>query len=59
MERILMADFEKDKKITTDYVNKKMESMLTAIYDVIEENEHRMRKMEKVIFELKNGKGKE
>lgn len=54
-----MADFEKDKKITTDYVNKKMESMLTAIYDVIEENEHRMRKMEKVIFELKNGKGKE
>ena len=36
-----------------------MESMLTAIYDVIEENEHRMRKMEKVIFELKNGKGKE
>ena len=59
MERILMADFEKDKKITTDYVNKKMESMLTAIYDVIEENEHRMRKMEQVIFELKNGKGKE
>ena len=33
--------------------------MLTAIYDVIEENEHRMRKMEQVIFELKNGKGKE
>ncbi len=54
-----MADFEKDKNITPEYVNKKMESMLTAIYDVIEENEHRMRKMEKVIFELKNGKGKE
>ena len=59
MERILLADFEKDKNITPEYVNKKMESMLTAIYDVIEENEHRMRKMEKVIFELKNGKGKE
>ena len=59
MERILMADFEKDKKITTDYVNKKMESMLTAIYDVIEENEHRMRRIEKVLFELQNGKSKE
>ena len=54
-----MADFEKDKKITTDYVNKKMESMLTAIYDVIEENEHRMRRIEKVLFELQNGKSKE
>ena len=54
-----MADFEKDMKITPEYVNKKMEHMLTAIYDVIEENEHRMRQMEKVIFELKNGKGKE
>ena len=51
--------FEKDKKVTPEYVNNKMEHMLTAIYDVIEENEHRMRKMEKVIFELKNGKGKE
>ena len=49
--------FEKDKDITPAYVNRKMESMLTAIYDVIEENEHRMRKMEKVIFELQNGKG--
>ena len=54
-----MADFEKDKKITTDYVNKKMESMHTAIYDVIEENEHRMRRIEKVLFELQNGKSKE
>ena len=61
MERIkLMAgNFEKEKNITPEYVNKKMEHMLTAIYDVIEENEHRMRKMEQVIFELKNGKGKE
>ena len=49
--------FEKDKDITPEYVNRKMESMLTAIYDVIEENEHRMRKMEQVIFELQNGKG--
>ena len=48
--------FEKDKDITPAYVNRKMESMLTAIYDVIEENEHRMRKMEQVIFELQNGK---
>ena len=54
-----MAEFEKEIGITPEYVNKKMESMLTAIYDVIEENEHRMRKMEQVIFELKNGKGKE
>ena len=41
MERIKLM--EKDKKITPEYVNKKMEHMLTAIYDVIEENEHRMR----------------
>lgn len=54
-----MEKFEKDKDITPAYVNRKMESMLTAIYDVIEENEHRMRKMEQVIFELQNGKGKE
>ena len=57
MERIKLM--EKEKNITPEYVNNKMEHMLTAIYDVIEENEHRMRKMEQVIFELKNGKGKE
>ena len=55
----MAGNFEKEKDITPEYVNKKMEHMLTAIYDVIEENEHRMRQMEKVIFELKNGKGKE
>ena len=54
-----MAGFEKEKGITPEYVNKKMESMLTAIYDVIEENEHRMRRMEKILFELQNGKSKE
>jgi hypothetical protein len=61
MERIkLMAgNFEKEKNITPEYVNNKMEHMLTAIYDVIEENEHRMRRMEKILFELQNGKSKE
>ena len=55
----MAGNFEKDKKVTPEYVNNKMEHMLTAIYDVIEENEHRMRKMEKVLFELQNGKSKE
>ena len=61
MERIKLMEgkFEKDKKVTPEYVNNKMEHMLTAIYDVIEENEHRMRKMEKVLFELQNGKSRE
>ena len=61
MERIKLMEgkFEKDKKVTPEYVNNKMGHMLTAIYDVIEENEHRMRKMEKVLFELQNGKSKE
>ena len=49
----------RDNEIDAKYVNNKMEHMLTAIYDVIEENEHRMRKMEKVLFELQNGKSKE
>ena len=53
-----MEKFEKDKDITPAYVNRKMESMLTALYDVIEDNENRMRKMEQVIFELQNGKAK-
>ena len=58
VKQAIMEKFEKDKDITPEYVNRKMESMLTAIYDVIEENEHRMRKMEQVIFELQNGKAK-
>jgi hypothetical protein len=53
------GEFKKDNTITAEYVNRKMESMLTALYDVIEDNENRMRKMEQVIFELQNGKGKE
>lgn len=52
------GEFKKDDTITAEYVNRKMESMLTALYDVIEDNENRMRKMEQVIFELQNGNGK-
>ena len=55
----MAGNFEKEKNITPEYVNNKMEHMLTAIYDIIEENEHRMRRIEKVLFELQNGKSKE
>ena len=50
--------FEKETKITPEYVNNKMESMMHALYDSIEESEKRMRNLEKQIFDLKNGEQK-
>jgi hypothetical protein len=50
--------FNKKVDLTPDYLNRKMESMMHALYDSIEESEKRMRVMEKQIFELKRGKSK-
>ena len=46
-----MAGFKKDE-ITPEYVNKKLESMMSAIFDTIGENEDRMKNIEKRLFEL-------
>ena len=46
--------FNTDTKITPDYLNRKMESMMHALYDSIEHQEKRMRNLEQQIFELKN-----
>ena len=54
-----MSGFKKEKDITPEYLNRKMESMMQALYDSIEESEKRMRIMEKQIFELKRGKTEE
>ena len=51
--------FEKQTNITPEYLNRKMESMMSALYDSIEESEKRMRIMEREIFELKRGKTEE
>jgi len=50
--------FNKKTEITPEYLNRKMESMMHALYDSIEESEKRMRIMEREIFELKRGKSK-
>ena len=46
-----MAGFKKDE-VTPEYVNKKLESMMSAIFDTIGENEDRMKNIEKKLFEL-------
>lgn len=51
--------FKKQTNITPEYLNRKMESMMSALYDSIEESEKRMRIMEREIFELKRGKTEE
>ena len=48
--------FKKSTDITPEYLNRKMESMMHALYDSIEESEKRMRIMEKRLFELTRGK---
>ena len=42
----------KDTDVTPDYVNKKLEGMMSAIFDTIGENEERMKNIEKRLFEL-------
>jgi hypothetical protein len=46
----------KAEDITPDYLNKKLESMMAAVFDVIGESEERMKNLEKQLFELKNAK---
>jgi len=40
-------------KVDTDYLNKKMESMMSAFFESIGEYEERVKNLEKIIFELK------
>lgn len=49
-----MGEFKTEDKITPEYLNKKMESMMAALYDTIEETEKRLRNMEKLIHENAN-----
>tara|TARA_B110000211_G_scaffold85231_1_gene100032 strand:- start:99 stop:263 length:165 start_codon:yes stop_codon:yes gene_type:complete len=46
----------KAEDITPDYLNKKLESMMAALFDTIGESEERMKNLEKQLFELKNAK---
>jgi Mg2+ and Co2+ transporter CorA len=60
-----MAGFERKHKgldVTPDYVNRKMESMMAALFDTIEDFENRVKVLEKQVYELKqerNGKVQE
>lgn len=50
-----MAEFRTDKDVTPDYVNKKLESMMSAIFDTLGETEERIKEVERQIIELKLG----
>jgi hypothetical protein len=43
----------RDKVIDVNYVNNKMESMLSAMFDTLGETEERLKNMEMEIFNLK------
>ena len=47
-----MSESYRKKEVTPEYVNKKLESMMSAIFDTIGENEERMKNIEKRLFEL-------
>tara|TARA_Y100001951_G_C11257539_1_gene250369 strand:+ start:118 stop:297 length:180 start_codon:yes stop_codon:yes gene_type:complete len=57
--------FEKSNtkgEVTPEYVNTKMESMMAALFDTIEDFENRVKVLEKQVYELKqerNGKVQE
>ena len=48
----------KETKVTAEYVNDKMESMVSAMFDTIMETEERLKNLELKYHELKNGKSK-
>ena len=50
-----MGGFKKETNITPEYLNRKMESMMAAIYDSVEQTEKRLKNIEKQVFEIKNG----
>ena len=43
---------EKDKKVTAEYVNNKMESMVSAMFDTMMETEERLKNLERKYYEL-------
>lgn len=43
---------EKAAEVTPDYVNRKMEGMMAALFDTIEDFERRVKKLEKQVFTL-------
>jgi len=43
---------QKKGEITPDYVNRKMESMMSALFDTIEDFERRVKNLEKQVFSL-------
>ena len=50
---------QKEAEVTPGYVNRKMESMMSALFDTIEDFENRVKELEKQVYELKqerNGK---
>ena len=51
MERDLIEG-HKDTKVDADYVNKKLESMMAAIFDNMGENEERIKNIEVILFQL-------
>ena len=51
MERNLI-ERHKDTKVDADYVNKKLESMMAAIFDNMGENEERIKNIEVILFQL-------
>lgn len=51
---------ERKTKITPEYVNNKLEQILSALFDTLEENEDRIKRMEaqvhKLTAEVRDGK---
>lgn len=43
---------QKKGEVTPDYVNRKMESMMSALFDTIEDFERRVKNLEKQVFSL-------
>ena len=54
---------QKAAEVTPDYVNRKLESMMSALFDTIEDFERRVKNLEKQVFtlttELESGKVQE
>lgn len=42
----------RNNEITTDYLNKKMEGMMTALFDTLGENEERIKDLELQVWKL-------
>ena len=41
-----MAEFKTDKNVTAEYVNDKLESFTSALFDTLSETEERLRNLE-------------